>query len=489
MILKLLSNMSFYIPEALGILLMCTLLFMEAAYRPNENKRTFVFITALIGLSLMSASLICNLGVKPTALFQNAVVIDQFSTLIKLIMTLGTMGVLYMSNISKDIYDELKSEFIIMSIGVLIGGMLLASANNLLTVYLGIEMLSILSYVLTSFKRKDSISTEAGMKYALYGGITAGIMLFGISHIYGVLGTIQFSEIYTSVAALKGGDLYIVMTSFVLFFAGIGYKISCFPFHMWSPDVYQGAPIPVTSFFAIVPKVAGLAVLVRVTNVFFSGDSGMAHTWIGLLQVIAGLTMSVGNISAIGQDSIKRMLAFSSIGHVGMMLMGVVVINELGTSAIVFYAITYLFMTLVAFLITSHLSDKYGSDSMVSFKGLINKHPLMAIIMITVLFSLAGLPPLSGFIAKFNIISVVIKKGYTGLAFIAALNSCIALYYYMKVVKTMVFDKSEFNEQVESFNFVNQGVLCILCIPVVLLGIFWEGIMSISSGAKLFIIN
>ncbi|MFP5458838.1 MAG: NADH-quinone oxidoreductase subunit N, partial [Bacteriovoracia bacterium] len=366
-------------------------------------------------------------------------------------------------------------------------GMLLASANNMLTLYLGIETLSVLSYVMSSLKREDATSTEAGMKYALYGGLTAGVMLFGMSHIYGMLGSIQFVELVPKIATLQGADQIFLMASFLLFFAGLGYKISAFPFHMWSPDVYQGSPIPVTAFFSIVPKMAGLAVLIRVSHLFFGGDTAVAVAWVGLLHVVAALTMTVGNVTAIGQDSVKRLLAFSSIGHVGMMIMGIVVLDEVGTRAIVFYGVTYMFMTLVAFWITSVLNDAYGTDSQAVFRGLINRHPIMAIAMSIVLFSLAGMPPFSGFVAKFNILSVVIEKGYMGLAFIAAINSVIALYYYMKLVKEMVFSKAESEEKIAGFTEGVHVVVVALSIPVIFLGIFWEGLMGLSGGAKIFI--
>jgi NADH-quinone oxidoreductase subunit N len=242
----------------------------------------------------------------------------------------------------------------------------------------------------------------------------------------------------------------------------------------------------VTSFFSIVPKIAGMAVLLRVTLLFFNADNEISKVWIGLLHVIAALTMTVGNVSAIGQDSVKRMLAFSSIGHVGMMILGVVVVNEVGTSAIVFYGITYLFMTLVAFLITSFVADDAGSDSQMSFKGLIYRHPIVGIAMVIVLFSLAGLPPMSGFIAKFNILNVIIEKKYYGLAFIAALNSVVALYFYMKLVRVIVLGKMENFSQIPNLGFINQLVIIILVVPVLVLGISWEGILNLSEGAKLF---
>jgi NADH-quinone oxidoreductase subunit N len=484
---QLFGFLSYYVPEIISIVLMTTLLVAEAGVKDEHAPRTKIHVYTQLMLGVVLVCLMLNLGAKPLHIFYNAVTIDPFSTLVKIIMTVGTMGAVFLSHTSKDIYSNLKSEFSIMAVGVLIGGMLLASANNMLTLYLGIETLSILSYVLSSFKRDESASTEAGMKYALYGGLSAGVALFGISHLYGVLGSIQFVDMVAKLPGIEGVNLAIVMISFLMFFVGIGYKISLFPFHMWTPDVYQGSPIPVTSFFAIVPKMAGVASLVRVSFVFVQEGSPLAISWIGLILVIAAMTMTVGNVTAIGQTSVKRLLAFSSIGHVGMMILGVVVMNEAGVQAILFYGIVYLFMTLIAFYITSHLSDMYGTDSYDVFRGLIYKHPVMAIIMASVLFSLAGMPPFSGFIAKFNIFSVIIQKKHYGIALVAAINSVIALYYYMKLAKTMIFGTPQGEEKVLGFTTLNQTVIIALFIPVIFLGIFWDSAMALAGNATLFI--
>ncbi len=487
MLHQLLEYLSYYIPEIICIFLMTTLLLAESGVKDEHGSRDKIFVYALGLLGVTLVFLCMNLYKGPAHIFHSALTIDPFSTLVKIIMVVGTMGSIYLARSSKDIYTNLKSEFAIMSVGVLIGGMLLASANNMLTLYLGIETLSILSYVMSSLKRDESTSAEAGMKYALYGGLTAGVMLFGMSHLYGVLGSIQFAEIIPKIATLQGAQLVIVMVAFLMFFAGIGYKISAFPFHMWTPDVYQGSPIPVTSFFSIVPKMAGLAVLVRVTMVFFAQESALSVSWIGLILVIAAMTMTVGNVTAIGQNSVKRLLAFSSIGQVGMIMLGVVVLNEAGVRAILFYGIAYLFMTMIAFYITSHLSDMYGTDTYDVFRGLVYKHPVMAIVMASVLFSLAGMPPFSGFVAKFNIFAVVIEKKYYGIALVAAINSVIALYYYMKLAKTMILGKPDGVERVIGFDFSNQAVIVALFIPVIFLGIFWENVMALSGNATVYI--
>lgn len=487
MYLNYLANISRYIPEILLVGLMVGLILIETTYKEDDKNKRYVFIAAIVGLIATFVSLVANLSGKPEAIFSNSIIIDPFSTSMKMIMVLGTLGSYYLSTISKDIYESLKTEFIIMAVGILIGGFILASANNMLMIFIGIETLSILSYVMASLKKNDERSSEAGLKYALYGGISSGLMLFGMSHMFGVLGTIQFSGMAATIATLDKAQMLILMPSFVLFFAGIGYKIAAVPFHMWSPDVYEGSPTPVTTLFAIVPKLAGIAALIRVTMIFFATPGPLRVGWVGLVMIIAALTMTVGNITAIGQKSVKRMLAYSSISHAGIMLAGLVMINEIGIRAVVFYAITYLFMTLVAFYITSIVQDKYGNDHFERFQGLIYRYPFMAVMMTVVMLSLTGLPPLAGFVGKYNIIVALINSRNFSLAIILVLNSVISAYYYLKIVRLMTLKPQESNEKIEGFGFLNQLIIVAMTVPVLTLGIFWENVMAFAGSAKVFI--
>ncbi|MBP9680023.1 MAG: NADH-quinone oxidoreductase subunit N [Bacteriovorax sp.] len=487
MYLNYLASISRYIPELTLVVLMVGLILIEATYAEDEKNKKYIFITTCIGLVVTLACLVANLSGAPEAIFSNSMIIDPFSTVMKIVMVLGTFGAFYLSSFSKDIYESLKTEFIILAVGILIGGMILASANNMLMLYLGIETLSILSYVMASLKKNDERSSEAGLKYALFGGVASGIALFGLSHMFGVLGTIQFSGMAASIAKLDKAQILIMMPSFVLFFAGIGYKIASVPFHMWSPDVYEGSPTPVTTFFAIVPKMAGISALIRVTMIFFSVTSPLRVGWIGLMVVMAALTMTVGNVTAIGQKSVKRMLAYSSISHAGIMMAGLVMINDVGVRAVVFYGITYLFMTLVAFYITSIVQDKYGNDHFERFQGLAYRYPFMAIMMSVVMFSLTGLPPLAGFVAKFNILSALLSSQFYSLAIILAINSVISAYYYLKIVRLMTLKTQVSDEKIEGFGFLNQLVIVLMTAPVLILGVFWDNLMSLAAGAKIFI--
>lgn len=485
-----LANLSLYIPELLCVATMVGLLLLEAARNEREEGMKAFFACVVIGLIFAMIALFKNLVVAPTGIFTNSLIIDPFSTFVKILMVGGTLATIYLSNTSRDIYHYLKGEFAIMAVGVLIGGMLLASANNLLTVFLGIETLSILSYVMASLKKDDDRSSEAGVKYALYGAVASGMMLFGMSHIFGLLGTIQFAQMHPMLKGLTSLQQVILIPSFVFFFVGLGYKIAVVPFHMWSPDVYEGSPIPVTTFFALIPKIAGLAVIIRVTMIFFGAENSILQvTWLSLLQIVSALTMIVGNVSAIGQKSVKRMLAYSSIGHAGFMLLGVVVADDIGISAILFYLVTYLFMTLVAFYITSFVNDEYGNDHFERFNGLAFKYPLMAIVMTICMFSLTGLPPLAGFVAKFNIFYAALNKGLYTLVLIGAITSVISLYFYAKIIRYMFFNPVESDAPIGGFKFINQTVIVTLTVPLLFLGIFWSGLFTQVVGTKLFFIQ
>lgn len=482
-----LANVGRYVPELILVVLMVGLILVEATYAEDEKNKKYIFITATIGLVATLAALIAQFNFKAEAIFSNSIVIDPFGSLMKIAMVVGTFFTLYLSRISKDIYETLKSEYAIMSVGILIGGFILVSSNNMLMLYIGIETLSILSYVMAALKKNDDRSSEAGLKYALYGGITAGMMLVGMSHMFGVLGTIQFNGMADALTKLDKTQMMIMLPSFLFFFVGLGYKIATVPFHMWSPDVYEGSPTPVTAFFAIVPKLAGIGALIRVTLIFFSAQTALKFGWVGLLMAVAALTMTVGNVTAIGQKSIKRMLAYSSISHAGVMLSGIVVLNEVGTRAVMFYGITYVFMTLVAFYITSIVQDNYGNDHFERFTGMIYRYPFMAIMMCIAMFSLTGLPPMAGFVAKFNILNALIASKYYSLAVILALNSVVSAYYYLKIVRLMCLKPQEANDEIEQFGFLNQFVIVALTVPVLVLGVFWESILSLAQGAKIFI--
>lgn len=487
MILQLLSNLSYYLPELAIIIGMSFLLFMESTYHKNHKQKFFLTIFSVISLVICLSVLGLNLGINPVKLFAQSVVIDQFGTIAKMLCVVSLLGIVYLSYTSGDIYQELKSEFLIITFGVLAGAMLVISANNFLALYIGIEILSILSYVLASFNKNDTLSAEGGFKYAIYGAVSSGVMLFGISHIYGLFGSIQYDQIFSLLSGTLDADkLFIIKFSLILVFVGLGFKISAFPFHMWSPDVYQGSPTPVTAFFSLVPKIAGIAAIARITNLFELSNENLFQWWIGFIQIVAVLTMTFGNISALGQESVKRLLAFSSLGQIGFVLLALS-LGHGAFGAVLFYMLIYLLMTLVSFYGIDQVVREYGSDSHYFFKGLINKHPFLAIFMSIALFSLAGMPPLAGFVAKFNVFNLIILNKHYGIALIVALNSVVALYYYLRLVKAIIVESSDDESKLKGATFLKQLFMATLTLPILLLGVFWDKAYQILNAASIFI--
>lgn len=482
------TNLAFYVPELIVVAAMIIFLFLYAFSGGSSKKiNTIIGMATALILLVVAYIQLGFLQAPMREIFSRAVVIDPFGTLMKIVMVIGTLGVTYMAMVSKEIVEDLKFEFVIMVLGVLVGAMLLVSATNMISIYIGLETISIISYSLSALKKNSDLSAEAGLKYVLYGGFASGIMLFGMSHIYGVLGTIYIYDFPELLGAMNTTDLIILIPSFLMFFVGLGYKVSTVPFHMWAPDVYEGSPVPVTTFFAIIPKVAALGALFRISTILMGDTTILTGSWVALISFVGAITMTVGNVAAIGQRSVKRMLAYSSISHAGFMLLAVLVVDEIGARSLVFYGIVYLFMTIVAFMITGAVSDKYGNDYFDRFRGLVLRYPMMAIAMTIVMLSLAGIPPLAGFVAKFNILAAIINHKFYGLAVIAGLNSVVSLYYYMKIVRLMILKKPESTEEIEGFSNLGQFVVMAFTFPVVFLGIFWETILSFANGAQIFI--
>lgn len=483
------ASLPFYLPELLAIATLVFILFSIAFTGEGDERDSLVNGFVYFGLLATLIFLVKTLRLPTAVIFFDALVVDSFATVMKIVLLVGTIASIYLGTQSVEIDKKLKAEFAIMAISIMIGGMLLISANNFLTLYLGVETLSILSYVLAAFNKYDERSSEAGIKYALYGGLSAGIMLFGMAHVFGVFGTIDFTAIAGKIPSMTLGENLILLPSFLLFFVGLAYKIAAVPFHMWSPDVYEGSPTPVTTFFSIVPKLAGLAAVMRVSYLFFSSSGFLAHSWGALITVIAALTMTVGNISAINQRSVKRMLAYSSISHSGFMLAAILTVGDTGIRALLFYGVGYLFMTLVAFYITAFVADRYGNDHFERFDGLIKRYPVMALMMILSMLSLAGIPPFIGFIAKFNVLAALVEKRQYTLAVVAVVNSVISLYYYLKIVRGMVFKGPESVDSIPLFTKFNQGLVVCFSLPILVLGIYWSEIISFIGGTTLFVLN
>jgi len=376
--------------------------------------------------------------------------------------------------------------------------MLLASSSDMLMLYLALEMVSIGSYIMVGYLKNDRQSNEASLKYLLFGAVSAGTMLYGMTLIYGLAGTTKLAAIRE--ALIQGGatgtNSLTLLIATVMVLAGFGFKIAAVPFHFWCPDVYSGAPTPVTAFLSIGPKAAGFAVLIRFFYTGYQGASyGTSGTatdstiyWNALLILISIVTMTLGNIAALRQDNLKRLLAYSSIAHAGYILMGVVVLTKQGLQSVLVYLVTYLFMNLGAFLVVIAVYNHTGSFDLQEYRGLVRRSPLLTISMSFFLLSLMGIPPFAGFLGKLYVFGAAVNNNLAWFAVIGALNSVIAVYYYARIMKTMIIEESDVTAEL-SVSGVNKILIWIMMLPTIGLMIFWTGIEKLTqnSVASLFL--
>jgi NADH-quinone oxidoreductase subunit N len=355
--------------------------------------------------------------------------------------------------------------------------MAMASAVNLIMLAMSIELVSITSYILAGYARYSLRSSEAAMKYVLWGAVSSGVMLFGMSILFGLTGEIGYGAIGASLAYSYGNELA-VLVAVLFIMAGIGYKISAVPFHFWTPDVYEGSPTPVTAIFAAGPKAAGFALMIRFFYTAFVGgaDGGFVALeqvqWPWVLAILSAVTMTWGNLAAMKQENIKRLLAYSSIAHVGYLLMGFVLLTLSGLQAVLFYLLVYAIMTLGSFLVVIALNNRLPSEDLDGYRGLGFREPLVGVAMFIFLISLVGLPPTAGFIAKLYLFKAVIDAGMWWLVLIAVLNSVISLYYYMRITRAMYFEKPEGSGTL-GLAPMHVALIVLLAVPTIVFGLVW----------------
>ena len=362
-----------------------------------------------------------------------------------------------------------RGEFYILMIVSTIGMCLMASAADLIMLYLAIETTSIPMYILAGFFKRNEKSTEAGFKYFLFGAMTSALMLYGFSLLYGFSGTTSFSELADTI---QGGGLEpsILYGGLLLILIGFSFKISAVPFHFWAPDVYEGAPTPVAGFLSTASKAAGFAVLLRVLTLVFPTIS---DNWQLIVAVLATLTMTVGNFIALTQKNIKRLLAYSSIAHAGYVLVGVSTNSDLGASGVILYLIAYLITNLTAFGIVLTFWKKTGSDEIQDYAGLSRRSPTLALVMLVAFLSLAGMPPFGGFIAKVMVFAAAVKANMVWLAFVGVLNSIIGLYYYLIVLKVVYLYRSDNDDVPVPLNRPYTIAFTVLTLGILFVGIFF----------------
>ncbi len=401
--------------------------------------------------------------------FSDMFVVDNYSVFFNLVFLFSTAIVILMSENFIKQEGVNYGEYYTLLLFATVGMMLMAGGADLLTIFLGLEIMSISLYVLAGFTRDKVRSNEASLKYFLLGAFVTGFLLYGIALLYGATGTTNLKGIAAFIAENSGLSNPMIIAGASLLIIGFGFKIACVPFHKWSPDVYEGSPTPVTAFMSVGPKAAAFAVFLRV---FFVALPGLEQKWSIILWVLAVLTMTVGNLVAISQTNIKRMLAYSSIAHAGYALVAIIVGGEFGIASLLFYMLAYTFMNLGAFAVIIVLGRKGEENANIEdFSGLGYKHPLLAVAMCIFMFSLAGIPPLIGFIGKFYIFSAAIKSGFLLLAIIGMINSVISVYYYLRVTVVIYMKKP-----IREFAPLSLSPLIIFAIIITICGTIYFGI-------------
>ena len=438
----LLKDFIYLVPEAfvlcLGILILGFDLFL-----PEKFRRSHILNLSVWGL-LLSLVLLFFAPAKGLIL-GNMVSIDAYAVFFKAIIILSTVFALTMARYYAPIKDEVIGEFSALVVFAALGMMFMVSSNDLLMIFISVEFVSIAFFVLTGFIKNDPKSAEGALKYFLIGAFSAGIFVYGMSLIITSTGT---TNLKAMTEILRGADGYspLFIAGFLLMLVGFGYKIAMVPFHTWAPEAYEGAPTPVTALLSSASKAAGFAVLLRVALAALTGRGDL----IMALAVLSALTMTAGNLMALQQNNVKRLLAYSGIAHSGYILMGVVaacsgVSPELGIKSVLIYAFVYMLMNIGAFALIIALFNKTGSDDMQSYSGLSKSNPYLALVFVVFLVSLSGIPPTAGFIGKFYVFSAILDAGpkFLWLAIIGIMNSVIALYYYFRIAYYMYFGASK----------------------------------------------
>lgn len=460
-------------PEITLLILICVVLVVDLFLK--DSQRVATVWLSLAALAVTAWVLFQTTPQAPTLLFGGSYVSDGLSQVLKLAtIVVVALSFLYSRDYLKQ-NELLRGEFYLLGLFGLLGIMIMISANSLLTMYLGLETLSLSLYALVAYERNSATAAESAMKYFVLGAIASGALLYGISWIYGLTGSLQFHEI---TAAVQAGDISETPLYFGLAFitVGIAFKFGAVPFHMWLPDVYQGARTPVTLYIASAPKLAALALALRI---LVDGLGDLYLVWQGMVLVLAVLSLLVGNIVAIAQTNLKRMLGYSAIAHVGFILMAVFTGTEQGYAAALFYTLTYVIMAAGAFGMVILLSRQgFEAENLSDFKGLNARSPWFAMMMMFFMFGMAGVPPWVGFFAKLSAISAVLEAGFPGLAVLMVLAAVVGAYYYLRLVWYMYFEPAE-DRSVFQADFDTRLVLSLNGLAVLALGVLPGWLMAL----------
>ena len=478
-------------PEiALSILLVVVVLF-DLIFDKRKNILPYILIIGLLVTAyyVVEQFNMNNFAFRYDLTSVGMLAVDSFAAFFKLIVILSTIFVVMFSVTSNEIIKnpDRHGEYYTLILGMVLGMFLVSSATDLILIYLSIELMSLSSYVLSGYLKTVERSSEASLKYVIYGSVASGIMLFGISILYGLTGTTNLYEMNALLQHTGTGGFTFIFAG-IMVLSGIGFKISVAPFHFWTPDVYEGAPIAITAFLSVASKAAGFALLIRFIKTTFFQTVSPDGSWVMLniidwqriLIALAILTMTLGNFAALWQDNIKRMLAYSSIAHAGYLLLAVAIFSNDGVIAVLVYFAIYLFMNLGAFFVVMLITNKIGSEEMDDYKGMGSSTAFLGIALSIFLLSLAGLPPTGGFIGKLYIFIALINADMIVVAFITLLNTVVAYYYYVRVLKNLYLVRTETSHEKIQVSFGNVIVVLLLLIPVFVFGVYFTPIVNLA---------
>ncbi len=492
MFLDNLQSLRYFLPE---LTLLSAALMVILSDITLKSHRRFVN-PALTLLAMILAGYFALVDSVPEGtLFQGMLALDNFSQFFKLLLLIAGFLVVLSSLDSVELSVVHQGELFVLLLVVTAGMILLTNSTNLAMLYLSLELVSLSSYIMVGYLRSDRLSNEAGLKYILYGAVSTGAMLYGFSLLYGMTGTLDLYAIRDTFLSqgIEPFGHFTILLSLILILAGFGFKTASVPFHFWCPDVYAGAPTPVTAFLSVAPKAAGFGILARF---FFSGLSqtsgaqwGMVHglNWPAILIAISVMTMTLGNVAALTQNNLKRMLAYSSIAHAGYIMMGAVVLSGEGQRAMLVYLFVYLFMNLGAFLVVTVIYNSDRTFEIDGYNGLFRRSPFLAVAMSVFLLSLIGIPPFSGFLGKLYVFGAVINQGLIWFAVVGGINATVAAYYYMRVMKAILVEETNGNSSPLTISLLNRALLVVLLVPNILLIVFWNPVNRwTAASARLF---
>jgi NADH-quinone oxidoreductase subunit N len=489
------ENLKFFLPESVLVATFCMAIFTGLIFKKNPKVVAWL---VFIGVGTALYFTLQQTGISQQ-IFSGMIVIDPFAVFFKSLVAVCALIIFLFSIFSYEVQTTIKriTEYYSLLVTMTLGMFLMTGATNMLMMVLAVELTSLSSYVLAGYTKEAADSSEASLKYIIYGAVSSGIMLYGISILFGLIGAMDYYGINHAIA-MKAPSYFALLTATIFVVVGFGYKISAVPFHFWTPDVYEGAPITITAFLSVASKAAGFAMMIRFFKTIFidttilSVSSGMwtslyGFEWNKLLAILSVLTMTLGNLVAVWQDNLKRLLAYSSIAHAGYMLMGVVILSNQGIAAVLIYFIMYLFMNLGAFFVVMLVANKTGSEDISAYRGLGYRVPFLGVAMAVFLISLTGLPPTAGFIGKLYLFIALLDAKWIWLALVGILNTVISLYYYARVLRYMFLRDPEGQSNSIALKRSEVFLLLIFVIPTLLFGLYFGPIVDLANiSAQMF---